>query len=224
MASPGQLVRKFSGLLGIAEATIVLHDRNLVVAGLRSKSGRGNSAARVTARDAAHLLVAILGSSHVKHSAQTVHRYNETRIFKNMSHGYQDSAIAALRNLPSDHSFVDAVEVLVAAAADGSLEIDTYSEVGEIGEVKIGSMAMIEIAVRTPGQIADISITGAAATTEVRYTLPGPFDRRKPLRPSEEELAAWNLKLNEYCGSGDLVQYRRVTGRTIFELGRMIGR
>lgn len=224
MASPGQLVRKFSGLLGIAEATIVLHDRNLVVAGLRSKSGRGNSAARVTARDAAHLLVAILGSSHVKHSAQTVHRYNETRIFKNMSLGYQDSAIAALRNLPSDHSFVDAVEVLVAAAADGSLEIDTYSEVGEIGEVKIGSMAMIEIAVRTPGQIADISITGAAATTEVRYTLPGPFDRRKPLRPSEEELAAWNLKLNEYCGSGDLVQYRRVTGRTIFELGRMIGR
>jgi hypothetical protein len=206
----------------MAEATIVLHDRNLVVAGLRSKSGRGNSAAHVTARDAAHLLVAILGSSHVKDSAQTVRRYNETRIFKDMSHGYEDSAIAALRNLPSDHSFVDAVEALVAAAADGSLEIDTYSELDDIGGVKIGSMALIEITVQTPGQIADISISGAAATTQVRYTLPSPFDRRKPLRPSEEELAAWKLKLNEYSEPGDLVHYRRVTDRTIFELGRMI--
>ena len=79
VASPGELVRKFSELLGIAERTIVLHDRNLVVAGLRSKSGRGNSAARMTARDAAHLLVAVLGSSHVKDSAETVRRYKETR-------------------------------------------------------------------------------------------------------------------------------------------------
>jgi len=70
VASPGELVRKFSQLLGIAEPTIVLHDRILVVAGLRSKSGRGNSAARMTARDAAHLLVAVLGSGHVKDSAE----------------------------------------------------------------------------------------------------------------------------------------------------------
>src|ERR1700730_6814059 len=62
VASPGELVRKVSELLGLAEPTIVLHDRNLVVAGLRSKSGRGTSAARMTARDAAHLLVAVLAS------------------------------------------------------------------------------------------------------------------------------------------------------------------
>jgi len=82
VASPGELVRKLSELLGIAERTIVLHDRNLVVAGLRSKGGRGTSAARMTARDAAHLLVAVLGSSHVKNSAETVRRYKETRFHK----------------------------------------------------------------------------------------------------------------------------------------------
>jgi hypothetical protein len=98
VASPGELVRKFSELLGIAEPTIVLHDRNLVVAGLRSKSGRGNSAARMTARDAAHLLVAVLGSSHVKDSAETVRRYKETRFHKSVSGGYDDSTIAALWN------------------------------------------------------------------------------------------------------------------------------
>src|SRR5712671_4544868 len=99
VASPGELVRKFSELLGIAEPTIVLHDRNLVVAGLRSKSGRGNSAARMTARDAAHLLVAVLGSSHVKDSAETVRRYKETRFHKSAS-GYDGSIVTALRNLP----------------------------------------------------------------------------------------------------------------------------
>jgi hypothetical protein len=91
VASPGQFVRKFSQLLSIPEATIVLHDRNLVVAGLRSKSGRGNSAARVTARDAAHLLVAVLGSSLVKDSVETVRRYKQTRLVKEFS-AYQDSS------------------------------------------------------------------------------------------------------------------------------------
>ena len=121
MASPGELVRKVSELLGIAEPTIVLHDRNLVVAGLRSKSGRGTSAARMTARDAAHLLVAVLGSGHVKDAAETVRRHRQTLFHKSASGGYGDSSITALRDLPLDHSFVDAIEALIAAGADGSL-------------------------------------------------------------------------------------------------------
>src|ERR1700736_6296159 len=138
VASPGELVRKLSELLGIAERTIVLHDRNLVVAGLRSKGGRGNSAARMAARDAAHLLVAVLGSSHVKDSAETVRRYKETRFHKSASGGYDDSTIAALPNLPPDHSFVDAIETLVAAAADGSLAIAMYDSIDEFEGEKIG--------------------------------------------------------------------------------------
>src|SRR5215813_2522138 len=90
VASPGQLVRKVSELLGISEASIVQHDRNLVVAGLRSKSGRGSSAARMIARDAAHLLVAVLGSHHVKDSVQSVHGYRETRLSGYLSTGYHE--------------------------------------------------------------------------------------------------------------------------------------
>ena len=162
MASPGELVRKLSELLGIAERTIVLHDRNLVVAGLRSKGGRGNSAARMAARDAAHLLVAVLGSSHVKDSAETVRRYRETRFHKSASGGYDDSTIAALRNLPPDHSFVDAVEALIAAAADGSLETAMEVYVSEIEGEKIGYEAIIEITSKRPGNLA-ISRSAAVA-------------------------------------------------------------
>jgi hypothetical protein len=214
------LVRKFSKLLGIAEPTIVLHDRNLVVAGLRSKSGRGNSAARMTARDAAHLLVAVLGSSHVKDSAETVRRYKETSFHKSASGGYDDSTIAALRNLPPDHSFVDAIEALIAAAADGSLEL--YVNVSEVEGEKIGYEAMIEITVQTPGLLGDISIRGGDASGHGRYGLPNPYDQHQSLHPPTEEVDAWKQKVNDYYVESDLTQYRHVTAKTILELGQIL--
>jgi hypothetical protein len=220
VASPGELVRKFSELLGIAERTIVLHDRNLVVAGLRSKSGRGNSAARMTARDAAHLLVAVLGSSHVKDSAETVRRYRETRFHKSASGGYDDSTIAALRNLPPDHSFVDAIEALIAAAADGSLEL--YVNMSEVEGEKIGYEAIIEITVQTPGQLGDISIRGSDASGHGRYGLPNPYDQHQSLHPPTEEVDAWKQKVNDYHVESDLTQYRKVTAKTILELGQIL--
>jgi hypothetical protein len=222
VASPGELVRKFSELLGIAERTIVLHDRNLVVAGLRSKSGRGTSAARMTARDAAHLLVAVLGSSHVKDSAETVRRYKETRFHKSASGGYDDSTIAALRNLPPDHSFVDAVEALIAAAADGSLETAMEVYVSEIEGEKIGYEAIIEITVQTPGQLGDISIRGGGASGHGRYGLPNPYDQHQSLHPPSEEVDACKQKVNDYYVESDLIQYRKVTAKTILELGRLL--
>ena len=222
MASPGELVRKLSELLGIAERTIVLHDRNLVVAGLRSKGGRGNSAARMAARDAAHLLVAVLGSSHVKDSAETVRRYKETRFHKSASGGYGDSTIAALRNLPPDHSFVDAIETLVAAAADGSLAIAMYDSIDEFEGEKIGWAPIIEITVQTPGQLGDISIRGGGASGHGRYALPNPYDQHQSLHPPTEEVDAWKQKVNDYHVESDLTQNRQVTAKTILELGQLL--
>ena len=223
VASPGELVRKFSELLGITAATIVQHDRNLVVAGLRSKSGRGNSAARMTARDAAHLLVAVLGSSHVKDSAETVRRFSETRLHKGMSSGYADSAIASLQNLPSNHSFVDAVEALAAAAADGSLEIAMHDDFVEFErQHQIGWVPIIEVTVRTPGEIGDISIRGLKANGHGRYGLPSPFDQHQSLYPPREEVDTWERKANDYHVETDLIQFRRITAKTILETGKIL--
>jgi hypothetical protein len=221
VASPGELVRKFSQLLGIAEPTIVLHDRILVVAGLRSKSGRGNSAARMTARDAAHLLVAVLGSGHVKDSAETVQRYRETRFHKTFG-GYDGSIVTALRNLPPDHSFVDAIEALVAAAADGSLERAMYDSIAEREGEKIGYPPIIEITVQTPGELGDISIRGGDATGHGRYVRPGPLDHYQKSHLTPEEVDAWNRKFKHYHEESDLTQYRQVTAKTIVELGRIL--
>ena len=62
MATPGQLVQAMADVLGISRATVTVYDRALAENGLRSKSGRGMSAARVTSLDAANLLIALAAS------------------------------------------------------------------------------------------------------------------------------------------------------------------
>src|SRR5437868_2502647 len=198
VASPGELVSKVSDLLGISEPTIVQHDRNLVVAGLRSKSGRGASAARMTPRDAAHLLIAVLGSDQVKNSAQTVRRYGETQLYKAMSQGYQQSTVAKLINLPPDHSFVDAVESLIAAATDGSLQDAIYQDIEEIEGAKLGFSPIVEIIIQSPHPIADLSIRGSDMAGHGRYCLPDPWDQHKTLYPPGQEVEAWRRKAEQY--------------------------
>src|SRR5438045_1180003 len=85
MATPGQLVKELAEVVGAPVATVAAHDRNLRNAGLRTVRGRGLSAPRATARDAASLLTAVLaagfvGGSQVAESALAVQRYSATRL------------------------------------------------------------------------------------------------------------------------------------------------
>ena len=222
MASPGELVWKVSELLGIPEPTIVQYDRNLVVAGLRSKSGRGTSAARMVPRDAAHLLVAVLGSDQVKNSAQTVRRYSETRIYKAMSGGYQQSAVAGLINLPPNHSFVDALESLIAAATDGSLQYAMSEDIEEIAGEKLGFLPIIEIIIQSPHPIAELWIRGTEMDGHGHYALPDPWDQHVTLYPPAEEVEAWRRKTQRYHVTTDLTQSRHIIAKTILGIGEAL--
>jgi DNA-binding transcriptional ArsR family regulator len=72
VATSGQLVEAVSEATGTAAETVVVHMRNLREAGLVDIRGRGRSAAKMTARDAARLVMAVLGTSHVKESVGAV--------------------------------------------------------------------------------------------------------------------------------------------------------
>ena len=135
MASPGELVKVVAAATGEEETTVAQHDRNLVIAGLRTKSGRGLSAAKVTPKDAAHLFTAILGSARIKDSADTVRRYVQTQEHNAHWHQYypddlrgmgaanvwEQCGIPELTSLPLNHSFVDALTALITLAAEGRL-------------------------------------------------------------------------------------------------------
>src|SRR5438105_5022742 len=111
-------------ILGIPEATVVQHDRNLATAGLRTKAGRGRSAAQVTSHDAANLLIAIGGApisgASVKESRRTCERYRLLRAYgKSGSFSRLRSRLPTLVRLPDKHSFGDAIATLINSIAAG---------------------------------------------------------------------------------------------------------
>jgi hypothetical protein len=135
MASPGELVKVIASALGEDDATVMQHDRNLLIAGLRTKGGRGRSAAKVTAHDAAILLTSVLGSHRVRDGVDTVRRYLQTQERYAYWHQYfperikgtakanvwENFNIPELAALPLKHTFIDAITALITLAAQGRL-------------------------------------------------------------------------------------------------------
>jgi hypothetical protein len=112
--TPGQLVNAVAIALNVPAETVVQHDRNLVVAGLRTKGGRGHSAPKVTPLDAARLMVAVLGSARVLDSVETVQAYTEASFHPRAGSPAFDPAIA---NLPPNHNFIEALAALINDAS-----------------------------------------------------------------------------------------------------------
>jgi hypothetical protein len=225
MASPGELVKIVAISLGLPEPTVVVHDRNLVIAGLRSKGGRGRSAAAVTARDAANLLTAVLGSGLVKDSVASVERYAETRPQRATSSEtlYSTIGLKDLSGLPASHSFVDGLEALIASAANGSLAGWLANQAKGTRARKIDVAPQIEVSALTPGTLGNIRISGInAMTADVRYALPDPWAKRRSKPPPKKEIDAWEARSRQYGVETDLEQYRRISAKTILGIAEAL--
>lgn len=79
MATSGQLVSITAKALRTPEVSVLLHYRELRKDGLVHKSGRGRSAAHVTAMDAARLLIAIMGARIVREACEAVQTIGQFR-------------------------------------------------------------------------------------------------------------------------------------------------
>jgi hypothetical protein len=130
MATPGQLVKAMAATLGLSEATVGQYDRVLAENGLRSKGGRGLSAARVTAADAANLLIAIMASpisgAAIKEAAHSCKLYGaltdrEKADRDQRCQEFRTKGLVKLADLPPRHSFRDALVSLIEQAADDGM-------------------------------------------------------------------------------------------------------
>jgi len=164
--TPGQLVKAMAVALNVPEETVVQHDRNLVVAGLRTKGGRGPSAPEVTLLDAARLLVATLASKRNKDSVATVrafeHAVSLPKLFsKSFRAGGAPSELdqylvkleklyadLSLSHLREDHSFMEAVVSLIAEA----IELLKASKLDELKE----RFAWLNLECQYPETVASI--------------------------------------------------------------------
>jgi hypothetical protein len=124
--TPGQLVKAVAIALDVPEETVVQHDRNLAVAGLRTTGGRGRSAPDVTHRDAARLVASILGSVRVKDSASVVQRLDQTRVFTGRQE-YAPLPFPRFAALPASHSFIDALTAIIEDV-DTSMMFEDFPE------------------------------------------------------------------------------------------------
>jgi hypothetical protein len=120
MATPRQLVETVAGVLGISVATVIVHDRNLSTAPvpLRTVAGRGRAAAKITAVDAANLLIAVTASESVKNSVWTVLTYGGLRGEKSKT---TDTGIRSFDELPTHHTLGEFLAVLIDAVAVNEL-------------------------------------------------------------------------------------------------------
>jgi len=125
MATPGQLVQSMADTLGLPVATVIQYDRQLAEGGLRSKGGRGTSAAQVTARDAANLLIAIaaspLAGPSIKEAVHTCAAYGSLKVLPRASWSdrFPNLGLPSMAELAEGHSLRDALCVLIDAAGHG---------------------------------------------------------------------------------------------------------
>jgi hypothetical protein len=125
MATPGMLVKVMAETLGIPTPTVILFDRVLAENGLRSKSGRGNSAAQVTERDAANLLIALMAApvqgAAVRDAAVICQTYGQLTIrdLASQAKEFAKYGLHSIKKFTGEVHFSQAVSALIREAADG---------------------------------------------------------------------------------------------------------
>ena len=193
MATASQVVQAIAEVTGVPVTTVVQIDRVLTASGLRAVGGRGRGAPAVTPRDAAAMLMATIGSSTVKDSGRPVERHGRM-----MSNGTV-LGIADLDDLPADHTFHDALAVLLTLGGRGDL--------GEAEE--INPDLPVRVTVLEPMTWSEISV---GEVTRV-YAIPRKGNRG-------------NLDFdppNDIKDRGDLQHRHFITNRTIVHIGLILG-
>lgn len=211
MATSGELIDATSRVLGIPRATVETYYRSLREAGLVTKGGRGPSAAKMTPRDAAHLLVACGGARFEREAAASVvqdylrlqsshaaRRLHEEEYYTELDGGWwtlPEDPVPQLISLGKNHNFADAITALMDAVI--------------LRELPFTNSYMIEIRFHGPVPAGSISLD----FTDENYR-----------RNSEE--VAYHLPegSREYDEAGDLKIERAITWKTIVAISDLLRR
>jgi hypothetical protein len=116
MATLSDLVRVVAAVQGMDETSVMVMARLAREAGHISQGGRGFSAARMTVRDGANLLIAVNASPTGKDVAATIKRYRSLRpAFRHIDEGLSTSGVLA-RFFDGEIRFGDALEEVIKGA------------------------------------------------------------------------------------------------------------
>jgi hypothetical protein len=225
MATPGQLVKCVAEALSIPVPTVVQYDRLLAENGLRSKGGRGTSAAKVTAVDAANLLIAIMGSpivgASIKPAIEVCKTYGRLPVKVGVEKAseypkiFRSLGLTTLSKLPTSHTLRDGVAALIEGASVGESLIIDYEDGGEPGSSpETDWFVGLRIDGPTPWAdiIADASLGDGTTEGTTRYQV-GRFVYHNIKRTPGGTFKARRE---------DIHQSRRITYKTIRRIGALL--
>lgn len=215
MTTPGEMVKCAAAALGVPEMTLTQIDRELVINGLRSKGGRGRSAAKMNARDVSNLLIAAASGGLVKDTAQTVKAYANLPINPSRQWLLEGFDLPTVRALDADHTFGQALCAFIEAFAAGEFDaaLDALP-VKVAGAHKIPNIYHLEFRLFGPYPQAIIRLLGGGVFHEEhRYNLnPASFD----------DITSWTANFEREHGKGDLTREHQFTHRTIRKLAEFL--
>jgi len=121
VAKPGELAELIAEVFGAELPTVRQQARELRDHEFMAKEKGGRGAGSMTARDAAHLVVAAAGTKSVRDSVKVIHRPGQF-ISRAGKWKLAFLPLPELTALPSNHTLIDAVEALIEAGVSGSLQ------------------------------------------------------------------------------------------------------
>lgn len=207
-ATPGQLKAKVAELFRLPANAVDYPWRVLREAGLVTKGGRGPSAAKVTARDAAFLLIAIAGPLPAADVRTSALRYGALPVRDESS---LDSSLP--ESIATAKTFVDVLASVIAAAGDGTLA--AYRETAgrkPDQDPRIPTLFDMEFSLYGAYPQAGFRTYGATVAVQRHFSeLPKDLDALQTWKPDQAG------------DDSDLATVNRFTGRTIWALGELIG-
>jgi hypothetical protein len=210
MATPGTLVRTMADALGIHAATVAQYDRRLAEAGLRTVAGRGTSAAKVSAFDAANLLIAILGTPasgpSIKAAQQTCERVGSLSLrvdadFIEIRRRIKAFGLPSFADLPPQHTFRCAIATLIRGASLGEL-----FRIADVNNVLTEGDFCFHIVVQSQHPLAEIWFSSQLVSGT----------------PMQSGTLAYIPESVPRFPDSDLVQSRAITYQTLRALGRLM--
>lgn len=212
MATPNQLVKTVSGLLGVPEATVIQIDRVLADAGLRTKGGRGLHSATMGPKDAANLLMAVAGNTSVASAQRTCNTYSSLPFKPRFANEDGSWTLEPLRSLAPQHTFGEALTALIAAATDGSLSsaINNTARTHPL----VPNLTTMEVVLWGPYPQASIRLYSNHSDAAERHDYSN-------IPTETDKVMEWAAEL-ERNPHGDLSVMRTFTGRTVWGVAKLL--
>ena len=230
--TPGQLVQAMTIAMDVPRKNVVAHDRNLVLAGLRTIGGRGLSAPAVTPLDAARLLVANLAALRTMDTVSTVRAFESAMFVPPATYASAAAALHAdgdfehpdlklydatdvldlpIFRLPPKHNFVEAVAELIAGASDPvPQEFDQHLQ-------QFADLQIVCVAPEIYGRITRLRPESDSA---IIYEPPARSKSAALRNEGVPPSPAIDDRYKRYLMLQGIHQYRSVCGNVILLLGR----